>query len=397
MSASEQIGAGPARHGEATLVELSVMLARAFGSPAGDAPIAPDLLAAGGALDAQRLASVPTVVLILLDGAGCAAIERHVGSGTIAAGRCLRLDSVFPSSTAPAITSLVSGLAPSVHGNSGWFLWSEAHGRVLRSLPMDWRGAHGEAPADWCWPWRGWIGAAPADAVAIQPMEIYDSAFSRHALAGAALVGYRDLDGFVEQIIAAARQPRRGRRLVYAYAPHFDACCHDHGWQGEAAHECLNALDRSVGAVLAALQGQDALVMVTADHGFCDVPPERQFDIADFGSLARDLRAPLTGEPRVAFCHLRAGRERAFVDEARERLGGIADVHRSADLLCAGWFGRRVAAPREAFGDVTLVMRPHTAIGDRLPGERPHRMLGMHGGASDEEMAISLSVFDMRA
>ncbi|MEZ5658900.1 MAG: alkaline phosphatase family protein [Burkholderiaceae bacterium] len=398
MNSETPIPPAVARHGQATLVELSVTLAHAFDSPVGAAPLSAGFLGQDAALDPARLRSASNVVLILLDGAGRAAIERHVGSGVIAAGRRALLDSVFPSSTAPAITSLVSGLAPTVHGNSGWFLWSETHGRVLRSLPMDWRASHGEPVSDWRWSWQGWFGSPGLDSVAIQPVEIHDSAFSRHAFAGARLLGYRDLDDFVLQTVTAARERERGRRLIYAYAPHFDACCHDHGWQSDAAGACLRALDRAVDDVLAGLEGSDTVVLVTADHGFCDVAPERQFDIAQFPGLADHLRAPLTGEPRVAFCHLKPGHEADFIALATRELRDIADVHRSRDLLTAGWFGMPAQARMAgAFGDVCLLMRECTAIGDRLPGERAHRMVGMHGGYSAEEMEIALAVYDLAA
>ncbi len=387
----------PARHGVATLTELSRTLARACGVDLAGPDLAVRAPDGRPALDASRLASARTIVLVLLDGAGSAAVARHVPGGTLAGGERARIDSVFPSSTAPAISTVASALSPAEHAHAGWFLWHETLPRVVRSLPMDWRDAPGEAVTDWRWHWTGWCAAAPIESVAIQPVEIHDSVYSRHAFAGARRLGYSDLDEFVDLTVEAARTAGPGRRFVYAYAPHFDSTSHAHGWRGDAAADCLSRLDAAVARILDGLDGNDAVVLATADHGFTDIDPDNQFPLEAFPGLARGLALPLAGEPRMAFARVHEGTTGHVVDAGARALEGIADVYPSRALLDAGWFGAcGDARAVRAFGDVSIVMRPGMALTDRLEGERPHRMLGMHGGTTREEMSVPLAVWEMR-
>ncbi|MEZ5738446.1 MAG: alkaline phosphatase family protein [Burkholderiaceae bacterium] len=343
----------------------------------------------------SRLPEARTVVLLLLDGVGQHPLQRLVPHGVIAGQTLAWLDSVYPSSTAPAITSMLTARAPADHGNPGWFLWHEQAARSLRTLPMDWRDAPGEPVQVPVWTWQGWMAASPVPCFGLQPADICDSVYSQRALAGATRLGYINLDHLAAQVIGLVRGARPGRRFIYAYAPDFDSIAHRFGWQSEQALGCLRELDDLVARLAEAVRGEDALLLTAADHGFCDVPADRQFRIEAFPALAKMLRAPLSGEPRVAFCHLHPGRVEAFVEQAGSALAGIARAVPSRTLLDAGWFGPRPAtAMRERFGDVTLLMADNTSISDRLPDERAHRMIGMHGGGSAAEMKIPLSVID---
>ncbi|HKU47684.1 MAG TPA: hypothetical protein VJQ58_12430, partial [Burkholderiales bacterium] len=136
------------------------------------------------------------------------------------------------------------------------------------------------------------------------------------------------------------------------------------------------------------LENTDSLVVATADHGFIDVPPEDSLELPDF--MMPDLRFPLCGERRVAYCHVHARDE--FMKKAKDWLGERADVVPSARLADEGWFGPGTPHPRfaERVGDVALVMRGRTTVKDWTPGESRHLHVGNHGGTSEDEMLIPL-------
>jgi hypothetical protein len=104
------------------------------------------------------------------------------------------------------------------------------------------------------------------------------------------------------------------------------------------------------------------------------------------------LMRPLSGEPRVAFCHVRPGCVEAFMAAARELLAEHADVRPSSQLVEQGWFGPGTAHPclAERAGDVALVMKRHATIKDHLPDEKRHVLIGNHGGVTADEMLIPL-------
>src|SRR5690606_30353267 len=65
------------------------------------------------------------------------ALRRHLAA---------RITSAFPSTTATAITTFLTGEAPQQHGVTGWFTWFAELGDVLAVLPYRTRGA-GRVPA----------------------------------------------------------------------------------------------------------------------------------------------------------------------------------------------------------------------------------------------------------
>ncbi|HEU4645654.1 MAG TPA: hypothetical protein VFS80_08820, partial [Burkholderiales bacterium] len=117
-------------------------------------------------------------------------------------------------------------------------------------------------------------------------------------------------------------------------------------------------------------------------------------DFADAPGLSALLRYPLCGESRIAFCHVQEGRVPEFIERARVWLGERARVCPSAELAAQGWFGPGDAHPRfaERIGDVALLMHGRTTLKDWTPGEHRHRLVGHHGGASEDEMLIPLIV-----
>jgi hypothetical protein len=106
--------------------------------------------------------------------------------------------------------------------------------------------------------------------------------------------------------------------------------------------------------------------------------------------LASQLKFPLCGERRVAYCHVHS-RER-FIEDAKAWLGERAEVLPSDKLVEDGWFGTGARHPRlaERTGDVTLVMNERFTIKDWTPGEARYMHIGNHGGTSEDEMMIPL-------
>jgi hypothetical protein len=154
----------------------------------------------------------------------------------------------------------------------------------------------------------------------------------------------------------------------------------------------LERLDAGLARLLHDLAGSDSLVLVSADHGFIDCPPERQVQLADHPGLEACLTLPLCGEPRLAHCWLRPGTRRRFLDYVSTELAGRLQARAAADLVAEGLFGPGPVHPRllERLGDYCLVAEGDWLIKDRLAGERPYRHLGVHGGLSAAELYVPL-------
>ena len=358
---------------------------------------------AGGAhgyladLEPEEVARARHVVLVVIDGLGQAQLESGPAPALRASLRGT-MTSVFPSTTASAVTTFLTGLAPVEHAVTGWFTWLRELDAIIAPLPFTTRAGRADLTALGVVPADIFIGPSVfervrADCHSVQPAHLVDSAYSRAHTRGAEPRGFKRLDELVDTIVDIVRGARR-RTYVSAYWPVLDTLSHKFGAASARARRHVAKIDMHFERLRAALAGSGALLVVTADHGFVDIRPESSLDAGSIPGLAPMLSRPLCGEPRVAYCYVREDRHADFSQCAGEALSGAARVVESASMIDKGWFGLADPHPRlrERVGDYALVMQEDYAIRDRIAGEKPFRHIGVHGGVSREEMRVPLVV-----
>jgi hypothetical protein len=349
-------------------------------------------------LPPAEIIGVTNLILLVIDGLGADYLARHSPQGLLS--RHLRgtITSVFPSTTATAIPCFLTGEAPQQHGLTGWFTWLRELGCVMTVLPGHPRyggGGYRQAGID---PAR-FYGLTPVfqrlltPSVVVAPNYIAGSDFNRALSAGASTIPF---DGLAAMFRATAAVLRRSRepRYFYLYWPKLDTLGHAHGIESPVALHHLAEIEQALTDFLVQATGTDTLVLVTADHGQVDTSPADRIDLADHQPLARTLTLPLCGEPRAAFCYLRPGQVETFTDYCGTRFAGRVEVVPSQTLIDRGLFGLGNPNPRlsERIGDLTLLMQGNNVINERLPGETPHVQVGAHGGLSQAEMLVPLSL-----
>jgi hypothetical protein len=375
-----------------SIANLMQSIAAAFGVPAA---VCPPLAEPLPALSARR-----DVVLIVVDGLGRCYLAQEAPGSALAHNTARTLTSVFPSTTASAITTFLTGATPTEHGLIGWHLYFEEIDAIGAVLPFRMRGSdeplsrRGLAPGALL---RGptLLERLPAQTHVVSPRKIADSDFNVAHSGRAQRHAYASLAEFGSVIERCLRAPG-GRRFVYAYWPELDSIAHEYGANSRQAGESLRRFDTAFARLLASLRGSDATVLVTGDHGLVDAPESDLILLEQHPRLAAMLARPLSGERRVAYCHVRPDAQRAFEDYVGNELGERATLHRSESVLASGWFGPGTPHPRLAsrVGDYVLVMNGRATIKDWLPGEKRYRQIGVHGGLSGEEMLVPLVVIE---
>lgn len=374
------------------IANLMRTLADACGAP--PPPQVP--LAARYGLAAATLAEARNIVLVVVDGLGAQRLET-CGSGVLRTHAGPPLASVFPSTTAAAIPTFMTGLPPAQHALTGWHMWFDELQAVAAVLPLKPRAgkAFAEPPAEIAarlFAHRPLYAGMNRPAWIVSPADIAFSPFNVFHSRGATTCAYADLAAFTQTLAGLVRAP--GRKYIYAYWPQLDSVSHHHGSDSKEARAALAAFCLAFDALVADLAGSDTVFLVTADHGFIDSPPARVVQLEDHPGLAATLARPLCGEQRLAWCYLKAGAAGAFTDYVRRHLDAVAEAVPSAQLIADGWFGPAPVHPRLAarVGDYALLLRENWTIKDWLPGERRYTLLGVHGGTSADEMMVPLSV-----
>ncbi|WP_018413209.1 alkaline phosphatase family protein [Methyloversatilis thermotolerans] len=348
-------------------------------------------------VDIRRWADAPTLVLLVLDGVGMAQLDLLPHTAFLRRHCTRTLTSVFPSTTATAITTFMTGCTPARHGVTGWHVRCEEVGdQVIAVLPVRPRGdialgmTEDQAlerlhPVD-----DVFSGLRLASSV-ISPADIADSSFNRRHSRGAQRTAYRGgmigllqgLSGVLDAVPAPG--------YVYAYWPDFDHCAHHQGCRSDQAAALLAEADAALEAWCERWQGPPIQLVVTADHGFIDAAAERLLELENFPALIDCLDGPLSGERRAVFCHVKSGRRRDF-ERALGDLSHACTPWPIDDLLAARRFGDGPVHPRlrSRLGDWLLEMKDDWTLRDTLPGERPFRLIGVHGGSSAAEMRVPL-------
>lgn len=342
----------------------------------------------------QRAGEV--LVFWLVDGLGDGFLQRFGAGSALLAQRQGRLTSVFPPTTASAITTVMTGLAPRAHGLTGWHIHDRRFGGVLAPLPLarrDARPLKGPFLVPRLFPYRSLYQDSGSDVVVISPRHIAGSAFSLRHARGARIVEYRGIDGLVLSVSEAVDALRRtGGGYVYAYYDRFDGLSHRYGCHAAQVVEEFWRIDAAFRTLVDRLAGSGTELLLSADHGFIDNPPERRLQLDACAEVAAMLAAPLFGERRAAFCHLRPGANADFAAWARETLPGKGVLRLSAELVREGLFGHGSSHKRltERIGTHALLMEDGWTVIDHVPGEKTHELIGVHGGLSADEMWIPL-------
>lgn len=330
-----------------------------------------------------------SAVVLLVDGLGRGNLTARAGHARFLVSSMAKRDAartVFPSTTASALTSLLTGEAPGVHGIVGYRVRIPGTDAAPNQL-KGWETA-GLDPHSWQRgaPLLERAAAEGRPCFVVSDARYAGTGFTEAILRGGAFVAGATTAERVE--IAADLAARHPGALVYAYTSDLDVVGHAHGWESDAWAAALERVDDAARLLEQALPA-DVGAVVTADHGMVDVPRHRQLLIGEGDPLWDGVRI-VAGEPRML--HLYADEPVAVLDRWRAAEQSRSWVLSRDEAVAAGLFGARVdpeVAPR--IGDVLVAARADVAYyDDRLADKKSQRMIGQHGSLTDRERIVPL-------
>jgi len=359
-----------------------------------------DLYPAARDLPVSELQECDNVILLVVDGLGYDYLSTTGNGSYLHSHLKASLTSVCPSTTAAAVPTFLTGVAPQQHGFTGWFTWFREMGSILAVLPFQTR--HGGCSL-------GQLGFTPgvlsdtettfhrlkARSHVVMPERIAKSEFNLAFHDGANICPYQGLGDFFN-VIQRSIGDKQERDYVYAYWPDFDSLAHSRGIGSPELALHFAEFDEAFGKFIQRMQGAGVRVIVTADHGFIDVPSSCVVQMKDHPELADTMVMPLCGEQRFAYSYVHPGKIERFRQYVDSELSHAIDLYSSSEIIDQGWFG--LGAPHSELesrlGHYSMVMKPGYKIRDRVLGEKPKRHIGVHGGVTPEEMYVPLVVVD---
>ena len=358
-------------------------------------PAAAAVLGVPGAVDrlalAESVGQVDRVAVVLVDGMGWHLLPELAGSapllGSVLAGgtgRLSQLTCTFPSTTPSSLVSLGTGAQPGEHGILGFTVNIPGTDRVLHHI--QWR----DDPPYAAWQplptWFERLQQCGVGARAVLPASFMGSGLTDAAYRGADFRLTHTTDDYAREL-AGELQAVPG--LVYGYTADLDTAAHVFGIGSPQWHEAAVRVDALLTRLVNALP-PNAVLLVTADHGGLNVPPDARIDLDTDPRLGEGVRV-VAGEPRVRYLHTEPGAAADVQATWSRVLDGRAQVYSRAQAVATGMFGPVTPRHLPRIGDVVVICTGDAAV--LATGHEPPEtanLIGFHGAATPAEMAIPL-------
>lgn len=330
---------------------------------------------------------VTKAIVILVDGLGSENL-RSAGGHAPFLNAALRdsksINTVFPSTTAAAITSFGVGSQPSDHGVFGYSVFDRSADQV-RNLLSGWNEDFDPHEFQTLPSITETALKHNVDCFTVGPGEYAGSGFTKLNMGAAKYLAARTFDERIDQTLNIVRG--KGRSLTYVYFPELDSIAHSSGAGSVDWLNKLEDLDAAIRVLVAQLPS-DAGLILTADHGIVDVPMENQIYLDE---LDLENLLAVTGDPRNSFLYFEPGADiEAKQQTLAEQLQDSCHVVTAQQLSELGWLTNAIANAG-FLPDLFVIANGVTACYHRgFAKPQSLRMVGQHGGISTAELSVPL-------
>ncbi len=370
------------------------------------------------------------VVLCFIDAFGWRFIEQFAQHPLIQRfmrdGAVSKLTSMFPATTAAHVTTINTGLNLAQSGVHEWFYYEPEVDAVIAPLLFSFAGDHEretlhkvKAHPAHLFPTHTLyqrLAEAGVKSHMFMPKPLIHTTYSQAVFKGAQTHGFKTLSEALVNLSEAVLQTQTtgsaenatgARHYFYLYFADIDTLAHDYGpsspqvtaqienflWTFE--HHFLNRVAGKAGKTL---------LMMVADHGQVDTPPEDTYflnlkhpDIAESFMLSRS-GAPIVpaGSPRDMFLYVKPHLLDAVQAMLRTALAGRAEVYTTQSLIAQGIFGNDISQRFiDRVGNLVVLSQPGQSVWWYEKDRFENELRGHHGGLDRAEMETPLILFDL--
>jgi Type I phosphodiesterase / nucleotide pyrophosphatase len=345
------------------------------------------MAAASGSRNTLNLKSVDSAVVILVDGLGSANLRSASGHArflSAALSASPSISTVFPTTTAAALTSLATGVLPAEHGIVGYRVFDRDRNQA-QNLLSGWTSfeeSHG---------WR--VGDTLSESAEASGLAVHFVGLGAYERSGFTNIimpdaEYHAADSVADRFNTAARLVRDKGHIVYLYVPELDQLAHAKGtdaFEWLAQLEELDALVRD----FAGRVGNRVGVLLTADHGVVDVPKSSHIELGSFDLAGLSFAG---GDTRCAFLYFEStSKIESSQQLLNEEIGDSCWVVTPAELIEAGWMPKPNQIASARLPDLYVLAKKQVAIYHKaFSSYRSYAMVGHHGSITPEELSVPL-------
>ncbi len=351
--------------------------------------------------DLTIISKKQNVIFIIIDGLGYNFLQGQKET-FISKNVIKKCTSVFPSTTATAITSFSTGLSPAQHAVTGWFVYLKELGVVSAILPFKPRYggdpfSSAEISAEKIFKRSSIFNSIKRKSYMLTNDTIINSDYTTFYSQGSVRVAYErdNIENFFSNLTTLITNIS-GDKFIYCYWPSFDTLAHKKGIHSTTCSDHYYAFTEALERFSCNIGHTDSIIIATSDHGLVDSTKDEIINFDDHPALKDCLVLPLSGDPRAAYCYVKPHRSEEFESYIHKNLRDKCTLYRSRDMFEEGLFGPGEPDPRlfDRIGDYVLLPSDKYIATDSILGEKPHPYTGHHGGLSEDEMYIPLIVIE---
>ena len=320
------------------------------------------------------------IFLFVVDAMGANLITKKLSEDSfLRKSMVYKTNTVFPSTTTAATTSIRNGKAPCENSWLGWIQYIKEIDDEI--IPFYGRGFYNDTQYDKDIMYK------------IAPVTFIEDELNSNGIASKALFpsfmqdGFEDIDSMCKKLIEYSNSDEY--KFVYAYWDKYDTYMHEYGPSSKICDAYLNHINYEI-ENLANNLSDDTMLIITADHGQIDVKEEYNICGSKYDKYL--YRKPSL-EPRAMTFYVKDGMqdefEKTFKQEFEDRF--VLLTHQQ--VLDTHLFGDRQSHPRfeEFFGDFIAIGKANTILAYKE--ELTPSMKGQHAGMSDDEMLVPIIVY----
>lgn len=366
----------------------------------------------------EKLQGIKNIVLILLDGFGYLQWKRYAKDYRLISlierkAPARQLTSVFPSTTAAALTTINTGLTPQEHGLFEWNVYFPELDAIITTLPFhriadDKPDQLLEEEISPSLLYRGKtiyqrLQEKQVKTFVMNHSGYVDSAYSRVIHRGATRLPFKsgaelsvNLRRLLEQV--------SGKTYAYVYWDGIDSAEHKHGpgtdYHAAEIELVTHMLETVFVRQLSPTVARQTLLIFTADHGQVNMDPQETVYLNRFQSVMKAFSLGPNGKsilpaggPRDVFLHIDS-RKLNRVEKVISRLfQNKAAVIKTNLAINSGLFGNGTVSRRfkQRVGNLMILPHRNHTIWYRHPKTKKTKHFGHHGGLTPEEMLIPLA------
>ncbi len=324
--------------------------------------------------------------------------------------RILPITTVFPSTTAAAITTLSSGLTPIEHGLLEWNLYFQELDLILQPLPYEmveteYHRLNKDIPN---YPEMLFTSTTLAQklkkggisSIALIPQILINTPYTHALSRDAKIVPYFSIADLIV-LLRNALQAAKGETYFYVYIPIIDSAEHYFGQSSEQVKTEMSLLayllEKEFIHKITEEIKEDTALMLTADHGQLDVNPHEMIYLNQYPELLKyfersKANKPIlpTGSPRDVFLHIQDDKIDKAIALLKAKLSERAEVVRITDEIILKLFGNKVPHPQfyNRLGNVLILPKENNTVWYKYLPDQKDKFRGFHGGLTRDEMMI---------